>query len=101
MTPVRDRGVHTPRSPRIARTMSRLLRALEAGTPLLMDGAMGSELYQAGLDPGECGEEWNVSRPDRVRAVHDAHVQAGARCLLTNTFQANPCSLVRHGLEDE
>jgi 5-methyltetrahydrofolate--homocysteine methyltransferase len=80
--------------------MSRLLDHLLTGQTLLMDGAMGSELYQAGLEPGECGAEWNLSRPDRVRAIHEAYVQAGARCLLTNTFQANPCALVRHGLED-
>jgi 5-methyltetrahydrofolate--homocysteine methyltransferase len=81
--------------------MSRLLSELASGRVLLMDGAMGSELYQAGLEPEEPGEEWNLSRPERVRAIHDAYVLAGARCLLTNTFQANPCALVRHNLEDQ
>src|SRR5205809_501594 len=81
--------------------MARLMSALQSGRVLLMDGAMGSELYQAGLEPDECGEEWNLSRPERVRAIHDTYVLAGARCLLTNTFQANPCSLVRHGFEDQ
>jgi 5-methyltetrahydrofolate--homocysteine methyltransferase len=81
--------------------MTRLLSSLRPGNVLLMDGAMGSELYQAGLEPDECGEEWNLSRPERVRAIHEAYVQAGARCLLTNTFQANPCALVRHGLEEQ
>ena len=66
-----------------------------------MDGAMGSELYQAGLEPGECGEAWNLTRPERVRRVHEAYVAAGACCLLTNTFQANPCVLVRHDREDD
>ncbi len=81
--------------------MSRLLDALRSEPLLLMDGAMGSELYQAGLESGECGEEWNLSRPERVHAIHISYVQAGARVLLTNTFQANPCNLVRHGLEDQ
>jgi 5-methyltetrahydrofolate--homocysteine methyltransferase len=81
--------------------MTRLLSELRSGRVLLMDGAMGSELYQAGLEPDECGEEWNLSRPDRVRAIHESYVQAGARCVLTNTFQANPCALVRHGHEDQ
>lgn len=80
--------------------MSRLLQTLHSSAPLLMDGAMGSELYQAGLDSGDCGELWNLTRPERVRAIHDSYVLAGARCLLTNTFQANPCALVRHGLEE-
>jgi 5-methyltetrahydrofolate--homocysteine methyltransferase len=81
--------------------MAPLLAVLQSGRVLLMDGAMGSELYQAGLDPDECGEAWNLARPERVRAVHAAYVAAGARCLLTNTFQANPCALVRHDREED
>ena len=46
------------------------------GRVLLMDGALGSELYQAGLDPGECGAAWNVTRPERVRAIHVRHEPA-------------------------
>src|SRR5262249_47440479 len=80
-------------------TMSALLDALHSGRVLLMDGAMGSELYQAGLEPGECGVAWSLTRPERVRAVHRAYADAGAECLLTNTFQANPCALARHGRE--
>jgi 5-methyltetrahydrofolate--homocysteine methyltransferase len=65
-----------------------------------MDGAMGTELQRAGLRAGECYELWNVTHPERVRAVHQAYVAAGAEVLLTNTFQANPRALRRHGLED-
>src|SRR5262245_4230480 len=79
--------------------MSALPTALQSDRVLLMDGAMGSELYQAGLQPGECGEAWNLARPERVRAIHRSYAAAGARCLLTNTFQANPCALARHGRE--
>ena len=79
--------------------MAQLLDVLHSGQFLLMDGAMGSELYQAGLQPGECGEAWNLTRPERVRAIHRAYADAGGRCLLTNTFQANPCALVRHDRE--
>lgn len=69
--------------------MSRLLDVLRSGRVLLMDGAMGTELQRAGLKDGERGELWNVRHPDRVRAIHQAYVAAGADCLLTNTFQAN------------
>jgi 5-methyltetrahydrofolate--homocysteine methyltransferase len=75
-------------------------RALSAGRVLLMDGAMGTQLQRAGLEPGECGTAWNLTRPQRVRAVHQAYVAAGAEVLLTNTFQANPVALACHGLED-
>ena len=80
--------------------MPALLAALHSGRVLLMDGALGSELYQAGLEPGECGEAWNLTRPERVRAIHRAYADAGSECLLTNTFQANPCALVRHHRDD-
>ena len=83
------------------REMSRFLDALHSGRVLLMDGAMGTELQRAGLKPGECGEMWNITHPERVRAIHQAYVDAGAEVLLTNTFQANPAALARHKLEFE
>jgi methionine synthase I (cobalamin-dependent) len=79
--------------------MSTFLDALQAGTPLLMDGAMGTELQRAGVRPDECYELCNLTHPDWVLGIHQAYVDSGARCLLTNTFQANPASLDRHGLE--
>src|SRR5437764_7321832 len=69
--------------------MSRLLHELRSGRVLLMDGAMGTELQRAGMLPGECYELWNLTHPEEVRAIHQRYVDAGARCLLTNTFQAN------------
>jgi 5-methyltetrahydrofolate--homocysteine methyltransferase len=81
--------------------MSLFLNALHSGRVLLMDGAMGTELLRAGLPLGACAEEWNLTKPDRVRAIHRAYRQAGAECLLTNTFQANPLNLARHGLADQ
>lgn len=79
--------------------MSRLLAALRPGRVLLMDGAMGTELMRRGARPGaECLEAWNLTRPDEVAAVHAAYRAAGAECLLTNTFQAGPAALARHGV---
>jgi 5-methyltetrahydrofolate--homocysteine methyltransferase len=77
--------------------MSRFREVIESGRVLLMDGAMGTELQRANLQPGECGEFWNIAEPERVRAIHQAYADAGARCLLTNTFQANPSALAKHG----
>src|SRR5271165_1539181 len=51
------------------RTMSHFLQALSSPRVLLMDGAMGTELQRAGLQPGECGALWNLNNPDQVRAV--------------------------------
>jgi 5-methyltetrahydrofolate--homocysteine methyltransferase len=78
--------------------MSRFLSALRAGRILLMDGAMGTELRRAGLLDGDCGEQWNLTHPDQVRAIHDSYRRAGSQCHLTNTFQSNPATLEKHGL---
>lgn len=80
--------------------MSRFVEALHSGRILLMDGAMGTELQRAGIQPGECHEHWNLAHPERVRAIHQAYADAGAEVLLTNTFQANPVALARHQLQD-
>jgi methionine synthase I (cobalamin-dependent) len=66
--------------------MSRLKEALAAGKPILMDGAMGTELMRAAVDP-EPGV--NLKHPELVQRIHDRYVHAGARILLTNTFQVN------------
>jgi 5-methyltetrahydrofolate--homocysteine methyltransferase len=80
--------------------MSRFLEALRSGRVLLMDGAMGTELIRQGLQPGENSATWNILHPERVRAVHQAYVDAGAEVLLTNTFQSNPIALATVGYEE-
>jgi methionine synthase I (cobalamin-dependent) len=81
--------------------MSRFLEALRSGRVLLMDGAMGTELQRAGMGEGECYEAWNLTHPEKVWAIHQAYVDAGAEVLLTNTFQANPSALARFGLWEQ
>ena len=45
---------------------------------LLLDGAMGTELISRGFAPGGPPEEWNVSRPADVAAIHAAYYAAGS-----------------------
>jgi 5-methyltetrahydrofolate--homocysteine methyltransferase len=79
--------------------MSNLLRAA-AERVLLGDGAMGTQLQQAGLESGHCGEAWNLDHPERVLAIQRAYVAAGSDCLITNTFGASRVMLERHGEGD-
>lgn len=67
---------------------------------LVADGAMGTELQAAGLEPGACGELWNVEHPERVQRVHERYRAAGAAVLLTNTFGSSRIGLARHDLAD-
>ena len=64
--------------------------------PLRADGAMGTQLQQAGLEPGGCGDLWNLERPEAVRRIHRDYVAAGAQLITTNTFGANRIVLERY-----
>jgi len=74
---------------------SPLLDALRARV-LLGDGAMGTELQNAGLESGGCGEAWNLDHPERVLAIQRRYAEAGSDLLLTNTFGASRIMLDRH-----
>ncbi|MCI0551551.1 MAG: homocysteine S-methyltransferase family protein, partial [Anaerolineae bacterium] len=72
-----------------------LLEAIKTRV-LLSDGAMGTQLQRAGLEPGGCGEAWNLDHPDRVLAIQRGYVNAGSDILLTNTFGGCRIMLNRH-----
>ncbi|MEU5880812.1 methionine synthase [Spirillospora sp. NPDC047279] len=62
---------------------------------VVADGGMGTMLQDRDptLDDFQghegCNEILNVTRPDIVRAVHEAYFDAGVDCVETNTFGAN------------
>lgn len=68
---------------------------------LVCDGAMGTQLMLAGLESGNCGELWNLTHPERVLAIQRRYVEAGADCLITNTFGGSPLMLKRHGADQD
>lgn len=53
---------------------------------LVLDGAMGTMLFEAGLVNGACPELWNETRPEVVSGIHKAYFDAGADIVETNTF---------------
>ena len=77
-----------------------LLEAIKQ-RPLLGDGAMGTQLMFAGLEQGNCGEEWNLTHPERVLAIQRRYAEAGSDCILTNTFGGSRIMLNRHGNADK
>jgi 5-methyltetrahydrofolate--homocysteine methyltransferase len=68
---------------------------------LVCDGAMGTQLFLAGLESGACGEAWNLTHPDRVLGIQRRYADAGADCIITNTFGGSRVMLRRHGHEKE
>jgi 5-methyltetrahydrofolate--homocysteine methyltransferase len=67
---------------------------------LVCDGAMGTQLMLAGLESGACGEAWNLTHSERVLKIQRSYVEAGADCLITNTFGGNRLVLKRHNHAD-
>ncbi|MDP9033805.1 MAG: bifunctional homocysteine S-methyltransferase/methylenetetrahydrofolate reductase [Myxococcota bacterium] len=75
-----------------------LLDAIHGGV-LVVDGAMGTQLYERGVLYSACFEELNASRPELVSKVHEDYLKAGAQLIETNTFGANALRLEKYGLQ--
>lgn len=67
---------------------------------LLADGATGTNLFAMGLEAGEAPELWNESAPEKVAALHQGFVDAGADIILTNSFGGTRHRLKLHHAED-
>ena len=69
-------------------------------TTLLVDGAMGTELFARGLTAGDPPEMWNVDQPDNIIDVHKGYIKAGSDIILTNSFGGTSFRLKLHKLQD-
>jgi 5-methyltetrahydrofolate--homocysteine methyltransferase len=81
--------------------MKKLLQDAVRERPMLSDGAMGTQLMIAGLVQGNCGEAWNLTHPEKVLAIQRRYAEAGAECILTNTFGGSRIMLNRHSNADK
>lgn len=79
----------------------KLTERLKNGEIIISDGALGTMLQAAGLEPGVCPESWNIDFPDRIEAIAKAYADAGSDAVETNTFGANRFKLSHYGLEDK
>ncbi len=68
--------------------------------PILADGALGTQLNNAGIDFDQCFDAVNLSDPRLVSDIHRAYIDAGAEIIETNTYGANRWKLERYGLQD-
>jgi 5-methyltetrahydrofolate--homocysteine methyltransferase len=82
-------------------TVQKLLHEVVRERTLVCDGAMGTQLMLAGLESGNCGELWNLTHPERVLAIQRNYAEAGADCIITNTFGGSRITLKRHGVAKE
>lgn len=83
---------------------------------LVLDGAMGTMIQRLHLGesdyrgerfasfPGKlvgCNDILCITRPEIIRCIHDAYLDAGADIISTNSFNANAISLEDYGLHSE
>ncbi len=71
---------------------------IDAGDPIMADGAMGTMLFANGLQFGDPPEVWNLTQPEVIRRIQRAYLEAGSQIIMTNTFGGNRLRLGLHGL---
>ncbi len=81
--------------------MNQRIQQLLQSSPVITDGAWGTQLQARGLEVGQCPDVWNLTHPDRVEEVARAYVAAGSQIILTNTFGANRIRLADTGYAAE
>jgi 5-methyltetrahydrofolate--homocysteine methyltransferase len=83
------------------------LRSSLSSRVVIADGAMGTMLQGYDLTMADfeqlegCNEVLNRTRPDIVRAIHDAYFDVGVDAVETNTFGTNLSALGEYGISDQ
>ncbi len=73
---------------------------LEKKGVLLADGATGTNLFAMGLMSGDAPELWNADAPEKITALHQGFVDAGADIILTNSFGGTRHRMKLHHAQD-
>ena len=58
---------------------------------------MGTMLQKMGMEPGAVPELLNFTRPEWIKSIHRAYLDAGSQIIYANTFGANRLKLSRTG----
>ena len=64
---------------------------------IFLDGAMGTMLQNAGLQPGELPELLALTNPALLTGIHRQYIDAGTQIVYANTFGANRRKLAKLG----
>ena len=68
---------------------------------VIFDGAMGTEIYRRNFFVNISFENLCIARPDVIRSIHKAYLDAGAEVLTTNSYGANRARLMKFGLAEQ
>ena len=83
--------------------MTTVMERVAAGELVVIDGGTGTEIQRRGgaMDDATWCAEANLQRPDLVRDVHRAYLEAGAELIIANTFATSPLLFATLGRDDE
>jgi homocysteine S-methyltransferase len=81
--------------------MSQTLQQALRDRIVIFDGAMGTEIYRRNFFVNISFENLCLARPDVIRAIHAAYLDAGAEVLTTNSYGANRAKLMKFGLAEQ
>ncbi|EKK20736.1 homocysteine S-methyltransferase [Fructilactobacillus florum] len=80
--------------------MNRQILATSLDQPLVLDGAMGTELEKLGVATND--ELWSanalIDQQEKIYQVHASYFQAGADLAITDTYQANVAAFAKRGI---
>lgn len=68
---------------------------------VILDGATGSNLLEAGMPKGVCPEKWILENPRAMIELQTAYIKAGTDILYAPTFTANRVKLEEYGLVEK
>lgn len=68
--------------------------------PIILDGATGTNLMEAGMPIGVCPEKWVMEHPDVLLKMQREYVEAGSHIVYAPTFTGNRIKLEEYGLQD-
>lgn len=75
-------------------------RELVKNGPVILDGATGTNLQDAGMPVGVCPEQWILEHEDVMIRLQKDYVEAGTNILYAPTFTANRIKLEEYGIEE-
>ncbi len=68
---------------------------------VILDGATGTNLQNAGMPGNVCPEQWILEHPDVMRNLQRSYVTAGSQILYAPTFTGNRIKLGEYGLQHQ
>lgn len=84
----------------MTKNKSNSLRAMMKKRIVLLDGAMGTQLYQRGMPQGVSPELWAIKNKKLVADIHKDYFSSGADIVYTCSFGANKVKLLEYGCKD-